>query len=129
MLVYELEAPFLCTKNIRTMKKLLLLGALCAQTAWLSAQIFVDGIKLEPSNTGQYVELDPRFDDQGGCIVAVDYGQNTPKNDLVTDARGQRFEFHSLVECLNIFYQEGWVVDQISVLERGGRKFLLKRRY
>lgn len=96
---------------------------------FLSAQIYVDGVKLEASNTGQYIEIDPRFDDRGGCVVTADYGQNTPLNDFVTDARGQRFEFHSIVECLNIFYAEGWVVDQVSVLERGGRKFLLKRRW
>ena len=111
------------------MVRFLVFACLMGQSALLSAQIYVDGVKLEASNTGQYIEIDPRFDDRGGCVVTADYGQNTPLNDFVTDVRGQRFEFHSIVECLNIFYAEGWVVDQVSVLERGGRKLLLKRRW
>lgn len=111
------------------MVRFLVFACLMGQSALLSAQIYVDGVKLEPSNTGQYLEIDPRFNDKGGCVVEVDYGQNTPQDDWVTDERGKRFEFRSVVECLNIFYSEGWAVDQVSVLERGGRKFLLKRRY
>jgi hypothetical protein len=41
---------------------------------------------------------------------------------------GRRFDFRSLVDGLNFFYDEGWEVAQISTLERG-RRFLLKRRF
>jgi hypothetical protein len=110
------------------MKKAMLLLALSAQTMFLAAQVFVEGVKLEPSNTGQYLELDPLFREDGRCAFQVDYGQANPKQDYVTDVNGKRFDFRSLVDGLNFFYEEGWVIDQISVLERG-RHFMLKRRY
>lgn len=106
----------------------MLLLALSAQTMFLAAQVFVEGVKLEPSNTGQYLELDPLFREDGRCAFQVDYGQANPKQDYVTDVNGKRFDFRSLVDGLNFFYEEGWVIDQISVLERG-RHFMLKRRY
>jgi hypothetical protein len=110
------------------MKKITLFLALLAQTFIASAQLYVEGVKLEPSNTGQYVELDPLFREDGRCTFQVDYGQSNPKQDYITDVNGKRFDFRSLVDGLNFFYEEGWVVDQISVLERG-RHFLMKRRY
>jgi hypothetical protein len=121
-------ALFLCVKIYLTMKKAMLLLALSAQTMFLAAQVFVEGVKLEPSNTGQYLELDPLFREDGRCAFQVDYGQANPKQDYVTDVNGKRFDFRSLVDGLNFFYEEGWVIDQISVLERG-RHFMLKRRY
>jgi hypothetical protein len=121
-------ALFLCGKIYSTMKKTLLLFALLAYTTIVSAQIFVNGVKLEPSNTGQYLELDPLFREDGRCAFQVDYGQANPKEDYVTDVNRKRFDFRSLVDGLNFFYEEGWEVAQITVLERG-RHFLLKRRY
>ena len=111
------------------MKKTTFTFALLAHTLIASAQIFVEGIKIEPSNTGQYIEIDPLFREDGRCTFQVDYGQSNPKEDFVTDAEGRRFDFRSLVDGLNFFYKDGWEVAQVSVLERGGRRFLLKRRY
>lgn len=102
--------------------------AFLTQTLLASAQIFVEGVKIEPNNTGQYIELDPMYREDGRCTFRVDYGQSNPKEDFVTDQNGRRFDFRSLIDGLNFFYEEGWEVSQVSVLERG-RRFLLKRRY
>lgn len=110
------------------MKKTTLTLAFLAQVLLASAQIYVEGVKIEPSNTGQYIELDPLYREDGRCAFHVDYGQSNPKEDYVTDVHGKRYDFRSLVDGLNFFYEEGWQVDQISVLERG-RRILLKRRY
>ncbi len=110
------------------MKKITFTLALLAHTLIASAQIFVEGVKIEPSNTGQYIELDPLYREDGRCTFRVDFGQSNAKEDFVTDVNGKRYDFRSLVDGLNFFYEEGWQVDQVSVLDRG-RRFLLKRRY
>lgn len=110
------------------MKKITFTLALLAHTLFASAQIFVEGVKIEPSNTGQYIELDPLYREDGRCTFRVDFGQSDPKEDFVTDVNGKRFDFRSLIDGLNFFYEEGWQVDQVSVLDRG-RRFLMKRRY
>jgi hypothetical protein len=110
------------------MKKVTFTLALFAHTLFASAQIFVEGVKVEPSNTGQYMELDPLYREDGRCTFRVDFGQSNPKEDYVTDVNGKRFDFRSLIDGLNFFYEEGWQVDQVSVLDRG-RRFLMKRRY
>lgn len=110
------------------MKKLLCTIAFAGCALLVKAQLYVEGVKLEPSNTGQYIEIDPLYREDGRCTFRVDYGQSNPKEDFVTDPHGKRFDFRSLVDGLNFFYEEGWQVDQISVLDRG-RRYLLKRRY
>lgn len=110
------------------MKKTTFTLALVAQTLFAAAQIFVEGVEIKPSNTGQYIELDPLFRQDGRCTFRVDYGQSNAREDFVTDSHGKRYDFRSLVDGLNVFYAEGWEVAQISVLDRG-RRFLLKRRY
>ncbi|MDO8365181.1 MAG: hypothetical protein Q7T20_00185 [Saprospiraceae bacterium] len=110
------------------MKKITFTLALLAHTLIASAQLFVEGVKIEPSNTGQYIELDPLYREDGRCTFRVDFGQSNPKEDYVTDVNGKRYDFRSLVDGLNFFYEEGWQVEQVSVLDRG-RRFLLKRRY
>jgi len=110
------------------MKKITFTLALLVHTLFASAQIFVEGVKVEPSNTGQYMELDPLYREDGRCTFRVDFGQSNPKEDYVTDVNGKRYDFRSLIDGLNFFYEEGWQVDQVSVLDRG-RRFLMKRRY
>ncbi len=68
------------------MKKTTLLLALLAQTMIAAAQIYVEGVKIEPGNTGQYLELDPLYREDGQCTFRVDYGQSNPKEDFVTDS-------------------------------------------
>lgn len=111
------------------MKKTILLCVLLAQGLIASAQIFVEGVRLTPENTGQYVELDPKFKMDGACSFIVDYGQAKPRIDYVTDVNGKRFDFRSLVDGLNYFYTNGWEVESVAVLEESGRRFLLKRRF
>ena len=110
------------------MKKITLALSLLAHALIASAQIFVEGVKIEPTNTGQYIEIDPLYREDGRCTFRVDFGQSSPKEDYVTDVNGKKFDFRSLVDGLNFFYEEGWQVDQVIVLERG-RQFLLRRRY
>ena len=110
------------------MKKLIFTLALLAQTLLASAQLYVEGVKIGPDNTGQYLELDPLYREDGQCTFRVDYGQSNPKEDYVTDEHGKRYDFRSLVDGLNVFYAEGWEVAQVTVSERG-RRFLLKRRF
>ncbi len=110
------------------MKKVTLTLALLAYALFASAQIFIDGVKLESSNTGQYLELDPLYREDGRCTFRVDYGQSNPREDFVTDEHGKRFDFRSLIDGLDFFYEQGWQVDQVSVVDRN-RRFLLKRRY
>lgn len=110
------------------MKKATLLFVLAFQLMSGWSQIYVEGARLEPGNTGEYMEVDPIFREDGRCAFRVDYGQSNPKEDFVTDSSGKRYDFRSLVDGLNFFYEEGWQVSEISVLERG-RRFLLKRRY
>ncbi len=111
------------------MKKVLLSCFFIAQSLFAFSQIYVEGVKLEPSNTGQYLEIDPRFRADGRCTFTVDYGQSNSKTQYVTDADRRNFEFRSLVDGLNVFYEEGWEVAQISETNELGRRFLLKRRY
>ncbi|MCB0525469.1 MAG: hypothetical protein R3A50_18130 [Saprospiraceae bacterium] len=110
------------------MKKTMLLLVLLAQSLFAAAQLYVEGVKLEPANTGQYLEIDPLFREDGSCAFQVDYGQSEPKKDFVSDVNGKRYHFRSVIDGLNLFFEEGWVVDQIYVMERG-RRYLLKRRY
>jgi hypothetical protein len=94
----------------------------------LPAQIYVEGVRLNADNTGQYIELDPQFRTDGRCAFRVDYGQSNPKEDHVTDAYGKQLDFRSLVDGLNVFYAEGWQVDQVTLVGND-RRYLLKRRY
>ncbi|MCA0235931.1 MAG: hypothetical protein LCH81_06080 [Bacteroidetes bacterium] len=111
------------------MKKVLLTCFFAAQAFFAFSQIYVEGVKLEPSNTGQYIELDPQFRSDGRCTFTVDYGQPNAREKYVTDEAGHHFDFHSLVDGLNAFYDEGWEVAQVTDTQERGRRFLLKRRY
>lgn len=110
------------------MKKTCLTTLFATVALLASAQIYVDGIQIGPSNTGQYLELDPMFREDGRCAFRIDYGQRKPKESYVTDSRGIKYDFLSLVDGLNFFYAEGWEVCQVFVTDKG-RRFLLKRRY
>jgi hypothetical protein len=112
------------------MKKLLLLVLCAGFLHHLNAQIYIEGVELQPSNTGQYIELDPAFRTDGQCTFRVDYGQPTGRNDYITDNQGRRLDFRSVVDGLNIFYANGWEVAEVfSVGAEGNRRYLLKRRF
>jgi hypothetical protein len=110
------------------MKKISLTALFATVALLANAQIFVDGTQIGPSNTGQYLELDPMFREDGRCAFRIDYGQRNPKESYVTDSRGIKYDFLSLVDGLNFFYSEGWEVSQVFVTDKG-RRFLLKRRF
>ena len=94
-----------------------------------TAQIYVEGVKITPDNTGQYLELNAQYRAGSRCAFVVDYGQANSSEDYVTDEHGERIIFRSLVDGLNTFYREGWEVAEISVMETSGRRYLLKRRF
>lgn len=112
------------------MKKLLLIALYAGFMHTLNAQIYVEGVELLPTNTGQYIEIDPAFRSDGHCIFHVDYGQPTGQNDYVSNAQGQRLDFRSVVDGLNIFYANGWEVSTVyAVGANNARRYLLKRRF
>ncbi len=111
------------------MKKIPLLIVCLLASASAFAQIYVEGVKLSPDNTGQYLEVDPQYKTDGACTFSVDYGQSGPKEDFISDENGKQVEFRSLVAGLNYFYNQGWELVVATVQERSGRKFLLKRRF
>lgn len=109
------------------MTKNTLILALLAFGPLAHSQVYVDGVKLESTNTGHYIEVDPLFKTDGQCTFKVDFGQSKPQEDYITDQYGKKFDFRSLIDGLNYFYDNGWEVSQISQNERG-RRFLLKKR-
>ena len=109
------------------MKKALILSILLANSLFAAAQVYVEGVKLDPSNTGNYLEIDPTYRTDGSCALRVDYGQAEPRKDFVSDANGKKVDFRSLVDGLNFFYSNGWEVVTSSVVETN-RRFLLQRR-
>jgi hypothetical protein len=111
------------------MKKIALFVVLFFQTVLLAAQAYVDGVELTPSNTGQYIEVNSKFNANGSCVIEVDYGQRRPKEDYLTDEKNNRQEFDSFVHALNFLYQNGWKVAEISVSNERGRLVLMERRF
>jgi len=109
------------------MKKAFFLSILLANAWFASAQVYVEGVKLDPTNTGNYLELDPLFRSDGRCSFRVDFGQAEPRKDFISDPNGKQVDFRSLIDGLNFFYDNGWEVSQISTLD-SGRRFLMKRR-
>lgn len=110
------------------MKKTLLLLCFCLSlSAFASAQVYVDGVRLDPDNTGNYIEVDPMFHTDGTCAFRTDYGQTEPREDYLTDAFGKTLDFRSLVHGLNFLYSNGWEVLQITAVGTN-RRYLLKRR-
>lgn len=109
------------------MKKTFALTILLAQSLLAAAQIYVEGVRLDPTNTGNYIEVDPAFRADGTCAFRVDYGQSEPRKDFVSDASGKKVDFRSLVDGLNFFHSNGWEVVSVSVVETN-RRFLLQRR-
>ncbi len=114
-------------QNTYYMKKVLFLLALCAPFSMISAQVYVDGVKLDASNTGYYLEVDPQYKTDGRCAFKVDYGQPNPVDAFISDDKGRKYDFKSVVDGLNFFYLEGWELAEVSVVEKN-RKFMLKRR-
>ena len=98
------------------MKKALLLSILLANGLFATAQVYVEGVKL-----------DPIYRTDGSCALRVDYGQAEPRKDFVSDANGKKIDFRSLIDGLNFFYSNGWEVVTTSVVETN-RRFLLQRR-
>jgi hypothetical protein len=109
------------------MKKTLLLCILLAQSLFAAAQIYVEGVRLDPTNTGNYIEIDPSFRADGSCAFRTDYGQSGPRKDFVSDVNGKKLDFRSLADGLNFFHSNGWEVLSVSVVETN-RRFLLQRR-
>lgn len=109
------------------MKKTWLLLIGLTLSVWASAQVYVDGVRLEPDNTGNYLEIDPIFRSDGTCSFRVDYGQAEPREDFLTDSFGKQLDFRSLVHGLNFLFSNGWEVAEATVIGTN-RRFLLQRR-
>ncbi|HMX38736.1 MAG TPA: hypothetical protein PK971_06505 [Saprospiraceae bacterium] len=109
------------------MKKTLILCFCLTISVLASAQVYVDGVRLEPDNTGNYMEVDPMFRTDGTCAFRVDYGQAEPREDFLSDSFGKTLDFRSLVHGLNFLYSNGWELAEATVVGTN-RRYLLKRR-
>jgi hypothetical protein len=113
------------------MKKVLFLSLFLAQGLALSAQLYVEGVLLDASNTGTYLEVTPLRRNDGTYHFKIDYGQK-PKADIkpgecLTDEKGRRYEFRSTVDGLNFLYEHYWEVHIVYNVE-DMRRYLLTRR-
>ncbi len=113
------------------MKKGILLFCFLAHSLWAAAQLYVEGNRLDVSNTSAYLEATPLRRTDGSYHFQIDYGQK-PKRDIkpgecLTDEKARRFEFRSTVDGLNFLYENGWEVVTVYNVE-DMRRYLLKRR-
>jgi hypothetical protein len=125
-------AFFFAEKTTSAMKKAVLLAFLLPLCFALSAQIYVDGIRLDLSNSSAYMEVVAlRKEKDGRYHFVADYGQtqdaDLTKGDFLTDEKNNRYEFRSMVDGLNFLYENGWEVHEIYVYN-DLRRYLLKRK-
>lgn len=125
-------AFFFVEKTPSNMKKAILLLLFLPLSFALSAQIFVDGIRLDASNSSAYLEVVAlRKEADGRYHFVADYGQtqdaDLTKGDFLTDEKNSRYEFRSQIDGLNFLYENGWEVSQVYVY-KDLRRYLLKRR-
>ncbi|MBI5916752.1 MAG: hypothetical protein HY842_15350 [Bacteroidetes bacterium] len=78
----------------------------------LQAQIFVDGVQLDSTNSGAYLEFSKRGF-TSSVFIEVDYGQvkkvsGRHDNLGLTDKNGEAIKFEGMVEALNYFDKNGW---------------------
>ena len=115
------------------MKKAVFLAVFLLQAWYASAQLYVDGKRLDSSNSSAYIEAIVRIRDKENpnFYLVIDHGQRArpglDNGDYLTDEGGRRYEFRSLVDGLNFLYENGWEVDQVYVYN-DLRRYLLKRR-
>ncbi|MCC6460610.1 MAG: hypothetical protein IT260_09090 [Saprospiraceae bacterium] len=113
------------------MKKGIFLLLFAAQSLLASAQLYVEGTRLDASNTSNYLEATPLRRADGTYHFQIDFGQkanrNTKPGECLTDDKGRRFEFRSTVDGLNFLYENGWEVNVVYNVE-DLRRYLLKRR-
>ena len=113
------------------MKKVVLLFACLLQGLFAFAQLYVEGIRLDASNTSQYLEATPLRRTDGSYYFKIDYGQKAKADikpgECLTDEKARRYEFRSTVDGLNFLYENGWEVIEVYNVE-DMRRFLLKRR-
>jgi len=83
----------------------------------LKAQIYVEGVQLDNTNTGSYIIMK-----RGGLgtpfIIDVDYGQ--PQKPVMgytrlTDENAEAIKFRTIVGALNFFDKNGWEVIDIGI--------------
>lgn len=125
-------AFFFVGKIPSNMKKAILLLMGIAISLSVSAQIYVDGILLGPTNSSAYLEVVAlRKEADGRYHFVADYGQaqdaDLTKGDFLTDEKNSRYEFRSQIDGLNFLYENGWEVAQVYVY-KDLRRYLLKRR-
>ena len=95
------------------------------------AQIYVEGILLDSTNSGMYLEIGT-----GGVsspyIIDVDYGQSArPRIGYLrlTNEKREAIKFKSMVGALNFFDKNDWeVVDTITEVTTNSIKYLLRKK-
>lgn len=113
------------------MKKVFMLLLFLAQALFVSAQLYVEGVSLDATNTSAYLEATPLRRTDGTYHFQIDYGQKAKREvkpgECLTDDKSRRFEFRSAVDGLNFLYENGWEVLVVYNVE-DIRRYLLKRR-
>lgn len=112
------------------MKKAFFLSLFLLNSLAAYAQLYVDGVKLDLTNSGAYLEaIIVRRSDR--YYVNIDYGQKAKRDDFneecLTDANNRRYEFKSNVDALNYMFENGWDVQTVYVYN-DIRRYLLRRR-
>lgn len=113
------------------MKKVTLLALFLANGLLLSAQLYVEGVLLNATNTSAYLEATPLRRTDGTYHFKIDYGQKPDRSanpgECLGDDKARRYEFRSTVDGLNFLYEHGWEVLVVYNVE-DIRRYLLKRR-
>jgi hypothetical protein len=113
------------------MKKVTLLSLFLLNGLVLSAQLYVEGVLLDATNTSAYLEATPLRRNDGTYHFKIDYGQKVKADvkpgECLTDSKARRYEFRSAVDGLNFLYENGWEVAVVYNVE-DMRRYLLKRR-
>lgn len=113
------------------MKNVLLIVTLVLATTQLHAQLYVEGIQIDSTNSGNYMKI-ALAGIGSELVLDVDYGQ--PSKPLIgftrlTDENKNAIKFRSIVGALNYLSLHGWeLVEILQPTESEGRSFLLKRK-
>lgn len=114
-----------------TMKKALLFFVFAACSLSVYAQVFVDGIQVDQSNAGAYLEVIALHKEDETYHFVADYGQKRQpgltKGDFLTDSQNRRYEFRSPVDGLNFLFENGWEVSTVYVY-KDIRHYLMRPR-
>ena len=94
------------------MKKLLLLLAIfftINASSQIQGYVYVNGIKLD--TIVQKFAVFATVSNTKAFSILIDTGDGTlPKNNIITDFKGTKLKFHSIMEVMNFFKNNGFIL-------------------